>query len=185
MLEFFVCVESVQLLNGTYILSVDLILTKSNYCSKYNFHFVFPKDNAFGRCEQYDGRKGSFSSEYVYQLDRKTLQLLEKELDRLSEQGYTWTDTYSQCILKTILNDRPRIVYDPSSCDQQHTPSTVTGEAELIPSPLPTTKHTESRHDNENIQVSVFLGLNAKLRNNLNRKEKSSFIRNATAHASN
>lgn len=54
---------------------------------------------------------------YVYQLDRKTLQLLENELNRLNDEGYEWKDLYTQCTLKTILNDRPRIVYDPTKCD--------------------------------------------------------------------
>lgn len=82
-------------------------------------------DNVFGRCEQWDKQTDSYASTFTYKLDRKTLQLLEKELNRLYEQGYTWTDEYCQCILNTILNDRPRIVYDSSKCDRYGRQQTV------------------------------------------------------------
>ena len=74
-------------------------------------------DHAFGRCEQYNPINGKVNNDYTYQLDRKTFQLLEQELTRLSSQNFDWPDPYTQCILKTILNDRPRVVYDPTVCD--------------------------------------------------------------------
>ncbi len=94
-------------------------------------------DHAFGRCEEpaapaassslarlvqlssdvNDQQQPQPSSSNVYQLDRKTVQLLEQEVDRLYEEGYDWKDAYTQCVLKTVLNDRPRIVYDSSRCD--------------------------------------------------------------------
>lgn len=78
-------------------------------------------DNAFGRCEEWDIRSGSYSSNFVHRLDRKTLQLLATELNRLNENEYSWDDEYTQCTLKAVLNDRPRIVYNPQKCDKfQH-----------------------------------------------------------------
>lgn len=53
----------------------------------------------------------------MYQLDHKTIQLLESEVERLANEGFDWADPYTQCTLKSILNDRPRVVYDPSACD--------------------------------------------------------------------
>ena len=89
-------------------------------------------DNAFGRCEEPapasslssddNGEPVAPSSSNVYQLDRKTLQLLEKEVDRLHDEGFDWADAYTQCVLKTILNDRPRVFYDASRCDNLREP---------------------------------------------------------------
>lgn len=90
---------------------------------------MFVADNAFGRCEEParqlssdDGAPPTPSSSNVYQLDRKTVQLLEKEVDRLYDEGFEWKDAYTQCVLKTILNDRPRILYDASGCDYLRQP---------------------------------------------------------------
>lgn len=44
--------------------------------------------------------------------------MLAQELNRLNKNDYTWDDEYTQCILKSVLNDRPRIVYEPEKCDQ-------------------------------------------------------------------
>ncbi|KPM03679.1 hypothetical protein QR98_0021130 [Sarcoptes scabiei] len=71
-------------------------------------------DRALGRCEDYDPLTDRFSSDYIYQLDRKTFLLLEQELTRLALLGFDWPDSYTQCILKTILNDRPRTYFDRS-----------------------------------------------------------------------
>lgn len=75
------------------------------------------EDRALGRCEDYDPLTDRFSSDYIYQLDRKTFLLLEQELTRLALLGFDWPDSYTQCILKTILNDRPRTYFDRSVCD--------------------------------------------------------------------
>lgn len=88
---------------------------------------LFHTDNAFGRCEEPVGQLSTEDevtplSSNVYQLDRKTVQLLEKEVDRLHDEGFEWKDAYTQCVLKTILNDRPRFLYDASGCDYLRQP---------------------------------------------------------------
>ncbi|KAH7639486.1 tyrosine phosphatase IA-2 [Dermatophagoides farinae] len=85
-------------------------------------------DHAFGRCEQYDPISGTVNSDYTYRLDRKTFQLLEQEVTRLSSQGFDWPNPYTQCILKTILNDRPRVVYNPEACDNYLPLASTTNE---------------------------------------------------------
>ena len=128
------------------------------FCSTYSSLSL--SDNALGRCEEYDPANKQYSSHYVYDLDRKTLQLLERELDRLSEEGLSWNDLYAQCILKTILNDRPRIVYDPSKCEYSRYPASISdysatdAAANVVDSSLlPTTvRKMFSNDDNRNKQ---------------------------------
>ena len=36
----------------------------------------------------------------------------------MAREGFKWSDEYTQCILRAILDEeRPRILYDSSSCD--------------------------------------------------------------------
>lgn len=54
----------------------------------------------------------------MYILDHKTIKFLENVVERLAYEGFKWEDPYTQCTLKSILRDGPRVVYDvPSPCD--------------------------------------------------------------------
>src|SRR5699024_5068034 len=35
------------------------------------------------------------------------------------ENGFDFKDDYAQCVLKKVLNDRPRLFYDPTACDSE------------------------------------------------------------------
>lgn len=107
-------------------------------------------DNAFGRCETYDQKTGSITSDYVYQLDRKTEQLLEQEINRLSLNGFDWIHPYTQCVLKVILNDRPRVVYDPSRCDKLLIPYILTKPSMVKPALINDNWPTDNNNDDDN-----------------------------------
>ena len=59
-------------------------------------------DYAFGRCvSPYDAYDGDY---YTFgDFDPEVVTFLEDEVTRLYENGYTWTDDYTQCVLQTSL----------------------------------------------------------------------------------
>ena len=56
-------------------------------------------DNLFGSCQKADAQEEA----YRYHLDRGTLHVLEGQITRLVEQGFTWTSLYTQCVVGNIM----------------------------------------------------------------------------------
>lgn len=74
-------------------------------------------DYAFGRCvSPYDAYDGDY---YTFgDFDPEVVTFLEDEVTRLYENGYTWTDDYTQCVLQTSLAAiRDQIDVDIGLCD--------------------------------------------------------------------
>ncbi|KAJ9590451.1 hypothetical protein L9F63_016538, partial [Diploptera punctata] len=60
-------------------------------------------DYAFGRCLQVYSDPGSDET-YRYDLNRRALHALEREMQRLFALGYRWSHTYTQCVLQGLLH---------------------------------------------------------------------------------
>lgn len=75
-------------------------------------------DYAFGRCvSPYDAYDGDFG--YTFgDFEPEVVEFLENEVTRLYENGYTWNDDYTQCVLQTSLAAiRDQIDVDTGLCD--------------------------------------------------------------------
>jgi protein tyrosine phosphatase len=72
-------------------------------------------DRLFGNCQKENRRK----DHYEYFLDHSTLQKLEISIERLLEEGYTWNNVLTQCVLGNILlSYRRGISPDPDWCNK-------------------------------------------------------------------
>ena len=84
---------------------------------------MFVADDLFGNCQQ--GTIDTFR--YVPNSDQ--LRSLELEIVHLVEDGHTWDDLYTQCVLGNVLlsmrTDNP---YDPSFCDSPATSDGAEGQ---------------------------------------------------------
>ena len=85
---------------------------------------VFP-DALFGNCQRILEPKDQFQ----YNLDRVTLEELEKEIVQLLEEGYTWHDVYTQCKLgNVLLAFRKGVSFDPYWCEKMAEEDMVSNE---------------------------------------------------------
>lgn len=99
-------------------------LLSQKLCRKHEFCF---DDFAFGRClwirrasnepDRAEDIELDFAHRYRYILDKDALRQLEQEFRRLFLAGYRWAHSYTQCIVKRLLDSfRRRTVFERSEC---------------------------------------------------------------------
>jgi len=74
-------------------------------------------DALFGNCQKFGNRRDV----YQYDLDGDQYNILEGEITRLLNEGFSWEDVYTQCSLGNILLAfRTNTNYDPDLCDRRN-----------------------------------------------------------------
>ena len=95
--SFCLCFDKTENLTGQFF-------AFSEFCKGHlKFIFFGISDYAFGRCvSPYDAYDGDFG--YTFgDFEPEVVEFLENEVTRLYENGYTWNDDYTQCVLQTSL----------------------------------------------------------------------------------
>lgn len=91
-------------------------LLNNDVCNSDEFCF---DDYAFGRCISDSGADNNLEPQYRYPAySFEAESLLEDEMSRLHDQGFEWTEDYTQCVIQTALAAiRYKIDYDSSLCE--------------------------------------------------------------------